>query len=39
MQIRYSKSAVKVINGLDKPTKQRIKSVSKVLQKHRLKVI
>lgn len=25
MQIRYSKSAVKVINGLDKPTKQRIK--------------
>ncbi len=26
MQIRYSKSAVKVINGLDKPTKLRIKN-------------
>lgn len=26
MEIRYSKAAVKVINGLDKATKQRIKA-------------
>lgn len=26
MQIRYSKKAVKYINGLDKPTKQRMKA-------------
>lgn len=26
MEIRYSKSAVKFINSLDKPTKQRIKT-------------
>ena len=26
MEISYAKAAVKVINGIDKPTKQRIKS-------------
>ena len=26
MEITYSKAAVKVINGMDRPTKQRIKA-------------
>ncbi len=26
MEIRYAKTAVKVINGMDRPTKQRIKA-------------
>ena len=26
MEIRYAKAAVKVINGMDQPTKQRIKA-------------
>lgn len=33
MEIRYAKAAVKVINGLDRPTKQRIRSAVERLLK------
>ena len=33
MEIRYAKAAVKVINGMDRPTKQRIRNAVERLPK------
>ena len=33
MEIRYAKAAVKVINGMDRPTKQRIRNAGERLPK------